>query len=49
MLVSFTRCFCPPVRAAYGDAADMGHLTVACTEPGCGWEWYDPPHEPGTG
>jgi len=46
--VSFTRCDCPPVRAAYGETGGLGHLTVACRVPGCGSVWYDPPHEPGT-
>jgi len=45
--VSFTRCYCPPVRAAYGETGDMGHLTVACRVPGCRSVWHSPPHEPG--
>lgn len=32
--VSYTHCYCPPVRAAYGEEGDMGHLTVACQVPG---------------
>ena len=46
VLVSFTRCGCPPVRAAYGETGGFGHLTVACGEQGCRSVWYDPPHEP---
>jgi hypothetical protein len=34
VLVSFTRCNCRPVRAAYGKSGGLGHLTVACREPG---------------
>ena len=30
--VSFTRCDCPPIRAAYGDTGGLGHLTVACRD-----------------
>jgi hypothetical protein len=47
--VSFNRCHCPAVRAAYGQTGGLGHLTVACREPGCRSVWYDPPHEPGIG
>jgi len=47
MLVSFTRCGCPAVRAAYGQTGGLGHLTVSCREPGCRSVWYDPPHERG--
>jgi hypothetical protein len=46
VLVSFTRCGCPPVRAAYGETGGLGHLTVACRAPGCTTTWYTPPHEP---
>ena len=48
VLVSFTRCHCPPVQAAYGETGGLGHLTVACAVPGCSSTWYTPPHEPGT-
>ena len=47
VLVSFTRCHCPPVRGVYGETGGLGHLKVACREPGCRSVWYDPPHEPG--
>ena len=49
VLASFTRCFCAPVLAAYGETGGLGHLTVQCGEPGCDSTWYTPPHEPGTG
>jgi hypothetical protein len=45
VLVSFTRCDCPAVRAAYGEMGGLGHLTVACRVPGCRSVWYDPPHK----
>jgi len=47
VLVSYTRCYCRPVRAAYGEPGDMGRLTVACRVPGCTSMWYTPRHEPG--
>jgi hypothetical protein len=47
VLVSFTCCGCPAVWAAYGETGGLGHLTVACGEPGCRSVSHDPPHEPG--
>lgn len=44
VIVSFERCDCAPVRAAY-PGRGQGHLSVACLEPGCLSVWYSPPHE----
>lgn len=30
VLVSFTRCGCPAIQAAYGETGGLGHLTVEC-------------------
>jgi len=45
VIVSFERCDCGPVLAAYPERGSRGHLTVACREPGCRSTWYSPPHE----
>lgn len=47
VLVSFTPCDCPPVRAVYGQNGGLGHLAVACREPGCALVWCDLSHERG--
>ena len=47
VLVSFTRCDCPPVREAYGETGGLGHLTVASRVPGRGSVWYRLRREPG--
>jgi hypothetical protein len=44
VIVSFERCDCAPIRAAY-PGRGQGHLSVACREPGCLSVWYSPPHE----
>jgi hypothetical protein len=46
VLVSWMRCHCAPARAAHPQRAAWGHLKVACTEPGCTFVWYRPPHDP---
>ena len=45
--VSFARCDCAPVQAAFPDRRARGHLAVACRVPGCGSVWYSPRHDPG--
>jgi len=47
VIVSFARCDCAPVRAAYPERGSRGHLSVACREPGCRSVWYSPRHERG--